>query len=421
MGPVRFTQVAMMNKQIILIADVAGAAHYHVGDEAILTSRLAWLRREFPTVEAVAVSEDPVFTARQNGLRALAEPELPGWADQAWIYSWRTPALTARYLEIRSRWSIPSLALLLRQIRKSVALVICGGGNLTTPYGRLLRFRSLLAGYAEACGVPVVVTGQQIGPTLTPAETRILCQWLPHAVLVGVRDTEVSARFGRKLGVSEHRLIVTGDDALDLDAVRVSAPWIPSKAVGPVIGLSLHNPGQAGQRLEQLSALASLLGPWLRGTNARVLMLPHLRASVAHRCDVRLAHDFSTACGLAEQIHVVDSPDYRDVHIKYLTGLCDFIVTTRFHGAVFALTTGVPLMALSHDTYADSKFNGLFSYFGLDWQAMRVTDPKAVDVLHKAWNQRAKARVQLDMARQTAMTKHGKSQEKIRLVLERLM
>jgi hypothetical protein len=142
-----------MNKRIILIADVAGATHYHVGDEAILTARLTWLRREFPGVEAVAVSKDAVFTANRHGIRVLPEPELPKWADHPWTCPWRVPFMTARFLDLMSHWTAPSLSFLLAQIRQSSALMICGGGTLTTPCSHLLRSRSLLAGYAEACGV----------------------------------------------------------------------------------------------------------------------------------------------------------------------------------------------------------------------------------------------------------------------------
>ena len=53
-----------MKAAAFLVADVAGLSHYHVGDEAILTARLAWLRRTVPELKPVVLSEDPVTPTR---------------------------------------------------------------------------------------------------------------------------------------------------------------------------------------------------------------------------------------------------------------------------------------------------------------------------------------------------------------------
>lgn len=410
-----------MKKVAVLVADVGGAAHYHVGDEAILTARLTWLRREFPEVEAVAVSEDAAFTTRQHGVRSIAEPKLPGWADRAWVYRWRVPSLTARFLEFRCRLGAPELGLVLNEIKNAAVLLICGGGNLTSTYGRLLRFRSLLAGYAVACGVPVVVTGQQIGPALTPDDAGILRDWLPHAELVGVRDEDISVRLGRELGVEEGRLAVTGDDAIGLEAVPVSIRWPSAFELRPVIGLSLHNPGSAGQRAEWVESFKAWLIPWLRVCDARILILPHLRADVVHRCDVQLAQELLVGSGLDDRTRWIEGAEFRDGTIKHLTGLCDFVVTTRYHGAVFALTNGVPVMALSFDDYTDSKFNGLFRYFGLDWRARRLPDSAVREDLPAAWKRRTELAAQLAPAMRAAVLKHEKAQLKVRAVMGRYL
>ena len=377
-----------MKATAFLVADVAGLSHYHVGDEAILTARLAWLRRTIPELKPVVLSEDPDFTEREHGVMSLAEPKVPRWLDQFWFKQWKHPLLRARVVEALCKGFSPALGKVLDEVRRASILTICGGGTLTSRYGALLRLRSLLAGYALARDVPVVVTGQQIGPFLSEQDESILGHWLPRAQRVGVRDPDISVQLGFRAGVPADRLVVTGDDALDL--VPMSPASLPQRCFGvrPCVGLSLHLPGNRAERSQRLVEMALSLAPWLRSLDADILWLPHLRSSVPHRCDVQLARDLTEATGLVGRLVVADSPDYRDRHIKYLTGLCDFVVSTRYHGVVFALTSGVPVVGVSQDDDTEAKIKGLYAYFGLDWAVPQIRDPGMTSLISEAWNNR---------------------------------
>lgn len=372
----------------MLVADVAGLSHYHVGDEAILTARLAWVRKTFPAVTPIALSHDPSFTAARHSVQALEEPSLPRWVDQSWVYRWSCPALSARLLEILCRGFAPRLGAVLREVRQTSLLCICGGGSLTSTYGALLRFRSLLAGYALASGVPVAVSGQQIGPALTREDAAILKRWLPGARYVGVRDPGVSVAVGRDLGLQPGHLVVTGDDALDLAPSPVERGIPGRSGTRPLVGLSLHLRGGRAEREQLLARMVSALAGWLRDVEADLLWLPHLRSDVAHRCDIRLAHDFARESGLGNRLVIADDRHLLDSHIKYLTGRCQFVVSTRYHGAVFALSSGVPVVALSQDDYTHAKLKGLLEYCDLQWPVTRLDDPATPLALRAAWENR---------------------------------
>lgn len=382
----------------LLVADVAGLSHYHVGDEAILTARLAWFRREVPELNPVVLSEDPDFTARVHGVQVLAEPRVPRWLDSFWFNPWKRRRFQARVLEALCRGMSPALGRALAEVKRSSVLSICGGGSLTSSYGALLRLRSLLAGYALACDVPVVVTGQQIGPLLSGEDEAILRGWLPRAGMVGVRDGDTSVKLGLRAGVPPERLAVTGDDALDLVSMPPPVLPMPCRGARPCVGLSLHLPGSRAERTERLAEMVQCLAPWLRSLDADILWLPHLRSSVPYRCDIQLARDFTVAAGLCGRMVVADSPDYLDTHIKHLTGLCDFVVSTRYHGLVFALTSGVPGVGVSQDDYTDAKIKGLYAYFGLDWPVPSMRDPGMPSILAKAWNNRGLMAAQATVA-----------------------
>jgi len=252
--------------------------------------------------------------------------------------------------------------------------------------------------------IPVVVTGQQVGSVLTEYDRKVLKTWLPKARCLGVRDA-LSLNTCRDLGVSEGRLIVTGDDALDLIPSKVDFPRPGTANSQPLVGLSLHVQGGAQERETVLSLLANALGLWLKRIDADIVFLPHLRSNVAHRCDVTLARDLILRMGLEGRAVLADQQEYSDTHIKYLTGQCQFIVTTRFHGAVFALSSGVPMVAVSQDAYTREKLSGLFDYFGLACPMGEISSPLLSDVIQASWNSRHAWGVEVEAARIRTMVR----------------
>ena len=91
------------------------------------------------------------------------------------------------------------------------AVVISGGGNLNSRFGWLLYERAAVALVAEYAGVPLFVTGQSLGPTLTERDAQTLERMLRSARSVSVRE-ENSLAWCRERGI-DARLCV--DDATD--------------------------------------------------------------------------------------------------------------------------------------------------------------------------------------------------------------
>ena len=260
--------------------------------------------------------------------------------------------------------------------------------------------------------MPVIVTGQQVGPLLTDSDAALMRAWVPKAVCLGCRDA-MSLNMSRALGVAEDRLILTGDDALDLIPDKVDCPfpgWIQSR---PMVGLSLHAEGSAAARESILSRLVSVLGSWLKTIDANILFLPHVRSDVSHRCDIALARDLIRLLGLDGRAGIVDRQDWYDSHIKHLTSQCQFVVTTRFHGAVFALSSGVPVLALTQDAYTREKFTGLFDYFGLPGPVGDLSDPSVSELVQSSWKARDAWAVEVGFARTRAMERFDSAREQV--------
>ncbi len=404
-----------MSNRIMVIADAGGPAHYHVGDEAILTARLAWLRTVAPPLTPVVLSNDPAFTAKRHGVAALRTPRLPPWVHGRGRAGWlRHPRLMAGVLRHTARVHAPDLYAVIDMLRQCSLLYVCGGGNLTSLYGGLLHVRSFLAECAQREGVPIVLTGQQIGAYLTSDDAAILHRWLPGAVGVGVRDRGHSVEWAHRLGVDASRLLVTGDDALDLVPETVPGWTTPAAGERPRVGLSLHHQGGAQTRAATIARLAAALGPWLKHSAADIVVLPHVRADVHHRCDVRLAEDLLAILGLGDRARIVDRDAGRDTQLKYLTGLCDFVVTTRFHGAVFALSSGVPAALISQDEYTAGRFAGLLDFLRLPVSILPLDAGDLSARVDAAWHERATRREEVCRAWAQALPRFHTTRETVR-------
>ncbi len=381
-------------RKVMIVADVRGGYSYHTGDEAILTATVAWWRRSMPDVELVVLSDDPVATAEVHGVVAMQTPRVPEWFAAGGGVC-LLPAISRgvlRWLCERMAGRFPDAIAVMQSLRGAWVLHVAGGGNLTSEYHQLLVLRSFMAQAARAFGVPVLVTGQQVGPQLTSGDRRLIRGWLRKAVVVGLRDAR-SLEECCRLGVVEERLLLTGDDALAL-----AAGPLPSEIGGlprPLIGLSLHHHGERSGRQATIARLADVLGPWLRQTGASVLMIPHIRSQVSSRCDKVLADEFLARVGDGLPVCRVLSGNCRDVEVKAAMAACDFVVTTRFHGAVFALSSGVPVFMIGQEEYSCAKFSGLAGYVGLTGDVPMLADEALPGRLVAAWRGREEERRRL--------------------------
>jgi polysaccharide pyruvyl transferase WcaK-like protein len=78
---------------------------------------------------------------------------------------------------------------------------------------------------------------------------------------------------------------------------------------------------------------------------------------------------------------------------------CRVVVTGAYHLAVFALSQGIPVVALSSSRYYDDKFLGLEGMFGTGLVVVRLEDPALAGALAEAidesWEKAPEVRDQL--------------------------
>ncbi len=113
-------------------------------------------------------------------------------------------------------------------------IALSGGGNLADPFAAHTLDMLNLIEIATSRQIPVALVGQGIGPLSNPALSKVARKTLPKAAFIAVRDRLTGPELLRKIGVSESRIPVTGDDAVEL-AFNLRTP-----ATGCGIGINIR-------------------------------------------------------------------------------------------------------------------------------------------------------------------------------------
>ena len=245
------------------------------------------------------------------------------------------------------------------------AVVVSGGGNLNSRYGWLLYERAAAVRAAAHASVPVYVTGQSLGPVLSPEDAQVLEHMLRTARSVTVRERS-SLAWCRERGI-DARLSV--DDATDYLAAS------PARTLHYAEGVS------AGQALDELperyvcvtvnecteqqaEQIARLLDSmWREHGYAPVFLSPFGDPQNPESGDIqvhqRIAEQLSpsTPATLLPILHA-------DQSVTVHRGAA-FTLTSRYHPAVFSAAAGIPVLALVPDAFTQMRAGGALNLYGL--------------------------------------------------------
>lgn len=254
-----------------------------------------------------------------------------------------------------------------------------GGGYLTdSDYTQAHRVLNLLE-YACDRGVPTAMVGQGLGPLNDPVLQRRAAEVLPRVGFFALRESLRGPAILQRAGVSTSRVLVTGDDAIELAYADDVAP------IGSDIGVCLRDADYApvSQRArDTVRRVVRAAAAEYESTLVPLIVAEY--RSQDRRSTLPIVRD-STAW-------VAPLPRYTSrKRIVERVSRCRVLVTGAYHLAVFALARGIPVIALSSTEYYDDKFRGLEDMFGGGLTLLHLDDPalesKFTNALHQAWQQ----------------------------------
>lgn len=348
--------------RVAVLNDI-GQSVYHVGDEAMAHAAVAQLAQRGIS-DVVLITRDPEHTARHFGPAVGTARTL--------LFPW-APVDRERYLrEITAvmagvRGVLPpedQVFRLIETLRDVDALLIAGGGNLNSTYGWLLYERAAIALICTALGKRVVISGQTLGPELSPPDREVLRELLNSALLVGLRE-ERSRTLARQLCPRHRGLRRCLDDATVMPPASVTVPASPTVAAtfsAETGDFTVEQAAAAYARL--LDAVVSARG------GGHIAFLPHMATPGESDGDeafhARIASHLSAPYELRPITSALDT--------AALTRASDLVVTSRYHPTVFACSAGIPTIGVAPSLYTEIRIGGALATWGIERRPLPLAD-----------------------------------------------
>ncbi|GAA5110937.1 polysaccharide pyruvyl transferase family protein [Pseudonocardia adelaidensis] len=371
----------------------------------VMTSVPALLRAYHPDVHPISDGRLPGFLAEP--LSAAASRLGPSVAGFASLGSLRAREELRRVVERLRKRSVapegvpaeeagpddggpdistrPAVAAALRDA--SLVLAIGGGYMNDVDPWQFHRTLDLLQHGIDR-GIPTAMVGQGFGPLTEPALVARAAEVLPAVHLIALREDRVGPSLLAGLGVRAERVLVTGDDAIEL------AHTVRRDALGAGLGVCLRVAGYSPVAVRSQEAVGRAVRAVAGEFAARLVpLVVSEQGSEDRRSTLPL---------------VAAYPDVAPVQGRFVTpqevarrvGRCRLVVTGAYHLAVFALSQGIPVVGLSSSRYYDEKLHGLDAMFGgHGLHVVRLDDPaleeRVASAARTAWERAPEVRAPL--------------------------
>jgi colanic acid/amylovoran biosynthesis protein len=255
--------------------------------------------------------------------------------------------------------------------------------------------------------VPTALFGQGIGPLTDPDVLAKARQVLPDVDLITCRGTRGGAALLESLGVPRHRNLVTGDEAIELGfAARVHTP-------GRCLGVNLRVSQNAGTRADDLGKVKPILQGFATRQNVTMVPVP-----IACHPWARDHESIKELMSGGDGGVNLDSPS----KIIEQVGQCRVVVSGAYHAAVFALSQGIPVVALVRSPYFLHKMRGLQDQFGCGIETVILDQPDFTDkfrnAIERAWQTADAVRASLQRAAMLQIAASQQAYEEFKRIVD---
>ncbi len=363
----------------------------NLGDQSMIRAAVERLRERLPDAQFSIVSRRADFL-RDVAPDAVNVPvENRGewkWARSAYLALRRAfpradplirrmfPAVFERLLRLKAARLVNQAVL-----EETDFLLLTGGGYFTDVFAgqawsALERIRA-----ASSLGIPFAIVGHGFGPLRNRALLAAVRELLPSATLIGLRERPESVALLRQAGVSAERVIVTGDDCVEL-------AWRARRdSFGDALGLNLRIAPYAGTSESDVERVCDALHDFVASSGSDLISLPIcVLDSVESASDIRVTNTLISQ--VIDRPAQFQAPRSADDVIAQISR-CRAIVSGSYHAAVFALSQGIPVVCIEGSDYYRMKFAGLIDHFGDGCRMISLSaadfDSSLQSALHETW------------------------------------
>ena len=338
-------------RSIAILGDI-GQHEYHVGDEAMAHAAISELQqRGFDSF--VVLTHDVEQTSLLYSQPAAKRPVVP------WNAYERHQLLQEVKKLLDGGDASEAAAEVVRTFQDAfngcAALLLAGGGNLTSQYGGLLFERLAAIRVAHSLGLKVLVSGQTVGPVLTEPDRAELAEALRLCSVIGSRERHTQDLLS-SMGVQSVQVL---DDATFFHHNVVSeTSEIPSAYVAATFAPA----SGAMARDDYHRHMARLLDLAYEQLQLPILLLPHV-SSFGENDGDQDCHAAIARYSKARDIRRFDQKPADET--ARLTAGAELIITSRYHPVIFGLSAGVPVLPVAVDYYGEVRIGGALENWGV--------------------------------------------------------
>jgi polysaccharide pyruvyl transferase WcaK-like protein len=367
------------------------------------------LERYCPTAKPVRpIGRQAYYTTAEILTRLGRRFSMPALSELDVIWRRHWPAAAGKLVASRNGHSTASEVRSFLELVRSCDLVVASGaGQITTSFGPQSTLVLNTMEMAMRHGIPTAIFGQGIGPIDDASLRTRAAKVLPRVNQICIRETITSLPLLDELHVPREHVIVTGDDAID----TVYSHRSPQ--LGNAIGVNLRMSWYSDISNELLGTVRKPLQETARAVGAPLVEVPisrHPEEDDSGVCRYLFegyesvaepAHDLTLVEGMIEEI-----------------GRCRVMITTSYHGGVFALAQGIPVVAWLKSKYFAAKLDGLANQFGVGCEVVILDEGDVQERLRSAilsaWNSAEQVRPQLLNAASSQLAASKAAYERLR-------
>lgn len=340
--------------KVLLIADIGGfpkgypnlhypAGFIHAGDEAIFKAACLWYKERKPHYKLSALTWGRRYP--QSNITARSHFT---WPTQRFINRLYFIKLAIKLslcktlkLNIFTANEYSFLEFLLSHDR----IHFIGGGNINSMFPAWLYYCYFILFVAYVYNKEVVLTGQTIGP-FKRLDYFFGLFFITKASIVGLRELT------KPVGNVKNMLDIAYNGLPRGHAAKKNSP----KKL--VIGLSLHE-WRDFTHEKIVSYAIKLIKTISVRYNCQFVFIPHIISRNLTCGDIRIYRDLKKYLG--SLIILAKIPKKKDFveAVRGVTRSVDFVISSRYHGLVFALSQNVPALNVILDNYYDKKNTAL--------------------------------------------------------------
>jgi polysaccharide pyruvyl transferase WcaK-like protein len=392
------------NKRVVIIG---GFGWEDIGDEAMPQAVIFNLRRLMGDLDIVMFSPNPEYTTEYHGERSIRDVNSfffhEGWLverlknTRLWFIAKVLKRLYPRKVSFSMRWLYFLLAakclyykfslpidkhakMVLQELAASKLLFNNGGGNINSLLSGELYKQTATILAASFLGLPVILSGQTIGPIHTKLHALVVKNALNRATIITLRDKDVSRNRLLEISVNRPSMRDTCDDAIGLPVIEQSKvkrlicenggdKWLEKKTkITAVINMNGYLKAMGKKSLtefgNEIRLLTTTADRLVKDANAKILFVPTDYGKASD--DRPLLNKIRSGMKFQDQALVINMA-YDAVQYKSLIGVGDIAIGVRYHFAVFATSMGVPCIALANGVYQKTKLKGVMDLYNVPY------------------------------------------------------